>query len=996
MAVVVRLVGTFRVQADEQVIGSAKERRLLALLAAHRGQVVPADRLVEALWDGRMPERPARNVATLVSRLRSLLGPDVIAGDHRGYRLGAVWVDVAEAARLVAEAGRRLDAGTPALAGVATERALELLGAGVALVGEPDADWVAALRTEVAGLLRAARHHGAEAALRTGRPGLAVDLAGGAVGDDPLDEAAHRLLLRAHQERGEPARGLEAYHALAAALREELGVEPAPETRAAHLAVLREQRPATEPGRPHRRAAPSIVGREPELARLTTAWEAAGRRRPAVVLVAGEAGIGKTTLAAEAVATAQATGGRAVVARCYAAERSLFLQPFVEALGHVLAALPPDSLRALAGARAAALAELLPDLAVTLGGPEPGRSSPEAERRRAFEAVTHVLTGLAAQRPLLVVLDDLHNAGRASVELLHYLARRAGSARLLVIATVRAEEGAEVLTALAGTTTRIDVGPLPAAAVAELAAAAGRADLAADIHARTRGHALFVVETLRRLAAGGTGVPETLQAAVLSRLARAGPELEELLRAGAVLGAAVDPVVVAGLLDLPPAEILRRCARAAETRLLVTAGRTYEFANDLVREVLYATTSAPVREAYHRRAADLLTATPEAVAEHAAAAGDWSRAARAWVLAGERARRWSAADAVSLLGLALDAAHRAGAPELAGRAYVARGRAREALQEFPAALDDHRAALAAAREAGDRRLAMTALRELGGDAVVGAGQPATDCLAPLQAGLRIAAALGDRAAEADAAARLAVLALHRLAFTEALEHGRRAAAAGRAAGTDEALLTGLDGLKSAYAYLGEVAELAHVVEELEPLARRTGDLLRLHWVVFEGALGAVGAADWALARDRIDEALTLNRRSGYAAHEVWLRAHLGWVARLQGAHDEALEHGRRAVALAEHGGHQWWLPTARALLAGTLQECGGDAEAVAILTDAAERTRQDGIQAHRLRCLAPLAEATGDPHVLAEADALLRGVDAPPGAAWITGMDAYTAARAPG
>jgi len=139
---------------------------------------------------------------------------------------------------------------------------------------------------------------------------------------------------------------------------------------------------------------------------LTTAWEAAGRRRPAVVLVAGEAGIGKTTLAAEAVATAQATGGRAVVARCYAAERSLFLQPFVEALGHVLAALPPDSLRTLAGARAAALAELLPDLAVTLGGPEPGRSSPEAERRRAFEAVTHVLTGLAAERPLLVVLDD--------------------------------------------------------------------------------------------------------------------------------------------------------------------------------------------------------------------------------------------------------------------------------------------------------------------------------------------------------------------------------------------------------------------------------------------------------------------------------------------------------------------------------------------------------------------------------------------------------------
>jgi DNA-binding SARP family transcriptional activator/tetratricopeptide (TPR) repeat protein len=1002
MAVDVRLTGTFRVLAGaaphtEQVIGSPKARRLVALLAAHRGQVLTADRLAEALWDDHAPQHPTRNVATLVSRLRSQLGADVIEGDHRGYRLGAARVDVAEAARLVGEAGRRLDAGTPALAGTAAARAMEVLGTGQALSGEPDGAWVTALRAEVAALLRTARHHGASAALRTGRPGVAVDLAGAAVADDRFDEAAHRLLMRAHQMLGEPALALATYQRLVVALRDELGVEPAPQTRRTHLAVLREERHTDRPAPPgpDRRGlqgAPRVVGRTDELARTTAAWEAAGRGRPSVVLLVGEAGIGKTTLAEAAAATAEATGGRAVVARCYAAERSLFLQPFAEALGQVLGALPADAVRRLAGARAAPLAELLPDLADALGGPEPGRSSPEAERRRAFEAVTHVLTTLAGERPLLLVLDDLHNTGRAGVELLHYLARRARPARLLAVATVRVEEGADVLAALSDVATRIDVGPLPESAVAELAAAAGRADLAADIHARTRGHALFVVETLRRPAAAG--IPETLQAAVLARLHRAGPELEELLRAGAVLGAAVDPALVAGLLDLSPAEALRRCVRAVDTRLLVTAGRTYEFANDLVQEVLYATTPHPVREAHHRRAADLLTATPEAVAAHATAAGDWPRAARAWLLAGEQARARSAADAVVLLGRALDAARRAADPELAGRAHVARGRAREALQDFGAAADDHRAALAAAREAGDQRLAMTALRELGGDAVVGAGQPATDCLAPLQAGLRIAAALGDRGAEADAAARLAVLATHRLAFAEALAQGRRAAAAGRAAGADEALVTGLDGLKSATACLGEVRELSAVVEELEPLARRTGDLLRLHWVVFEGAFVAVGAGDWTTAQDRIDEALSLNARSGYAAHEIWMRAHLGWVARLRGRHDEALEHGRRALALGVRTGHPWWLPAALTLLAGTLLQCGGVAErteAVALLGEAADRTRQDGLQAHRLRCLAPLAEATGDPAVLAEADALLRGIEAPPGGAWITGMDAYTA-----
>ena len=748
MPVVLRLAGTFRVVIDgdldggapgtEQVVGSPKARRLLALLAARRGQVVAPERLVDALWGARPPDRPERNVATLVSRLRAQLGAEVIAGDSRGYRLGAARVDVDEAARLVDEAGRRLEAGTPAVAASAAGRALALLGSGAALVGEPDADWVDALRDEVRSLLRTARHRAAEAALRTGRGREAADLAMAAVGDDRFDETAHRLLMRAYREVGEPARALTTYRNLAAALRDELGVEPAPQTRRVHVAILREERegttarcpPGTAPWRrrPGRRAGPARCG-----------LGGGCRGCPTVLLLAGEAGMGKTRLADEAASVAVATGGRVLVGRCYAAERSLFLQPFVDVLTQALGELPAEDVRTLAGGRGAVLAGLLPGLADDLGGPEQGRGSPEAERRRAFEAVLQVLTGLAAQRPLLLVLDDLHNTGQASVELVHYLARHAGPARLLVVATVRAEEGADALRALAEVARRCDVGPLPAAAVAELATDAGRGELADAILVRTRGHTLFVVETLRGLAAGQAGMPETLQAAVLSRLARAGPELEELLRAGAVLGPSVAPDVVAGLLGVPPHEAARRCERAAATRLLVPAGRTYEFANDLVQEVLYATTPAPTRAVHHRRAADLLVAQPEAVGRHAAAVEDWPRAARAWLLAGERTRRRSAADAVALLDRALDAARHGDEPELVGRVLIARGRAREALERYADALDDHRAALAAAREAGDRRLEMVALRELGGDAVVGAGSPVAECVPPLRSCLRIAA-----------------------------------------------------------------------------------------------------------------------------------------------------------------------------------------------------------------------------------------------------------------
>ena len=96
--------------------------------------------------------------------------------------------------------------------------------------------------------------------------------------------------------------------------------------------------------------------------------------------------------------------------------------------------------------------------------------------------------------------------------------------------------------------------------------------------------ALFVTETLRGLAAGESGVPESLRAAVLARLRRAGPDTDELLRAGAVLGATVDPAVVGGLLGVPEHVAAHRCERAAASRLLVLADRTYEFANDLVQE----------------------------------------------------------------------------------------------------------------------------------------------------------------------------------------------------------------------------------------------------------------------------------------------------------------------------------------------------------------------------------------------------------------------------
>jgi DNA-binding SARP family transcriptional activator/tetratricopeptide (TPR) repeat protein len=995
-------------------IGSRKARTLLALLAVERRQRVPVERIVDVLWAGAPPATAERTVASLVSRLRSALGAGIIEGGGRLYRLGrgpGVVVDLDEAARLCDRADHQHAVG-PALAVAAAQRVLDMLSAETALADHPYAAWADPAREEVRVLLRRARLTAAAAALATGAAQAAMDHAGQALAADPLDEPAHRQYMAAAAAAGEPAKALAAYAALSSRLGDELGTDPAPQTRELHLAILREQEPAGhvahDPG--PRGAPPSladgpgqgetgVVGRESELSVLRGGWRSAADGEPGVALIVGEAGIGKTTLARRIAAEAAADGAIVLRARCYETERSLFLQPIVEALTPAVAALPAAELRALAGEHAPALAALLPASAPLLGPPPSWHGSIDTERRRAFEAALAVLCGLARRLPVLLFIDDLHNAGRSTVEFLHYLGRHAADARLLALATLRAEYEDQVGAALVPVmSTRIELGPLSLAAVEHLARAAGQAHLAGRILKRTGGHALFVVEVLRALAAGEAdgGVPESLRAAITERVRRAGPATEALLRAAAVLGAAVDPLVLAGLLDLPPARVLELCEAVTATRLLVVAGRDYEFANDLIREALYETTPEPVQLAHHRRAADLLTGQPESLARHAAAFGDWPRAARALLLAAENAmRRYAASDAITLATQALEAAQRAPhldggrGGELAARALFIRGRAQETVGEQPAAFADLSEAVAGARAAGDSRLEMLVLRELGGDVPAALGQPVTGYVANLERGLRIAESAGDRAAQASFLSRLAVLAVNQLRYDRALDYALRAMDVARATGDDQALAAGLDGLKTVRAGLGDVPGLRGVLDELGPVLRRSGDLYLLVWAEFESAYPFVAAADWAAAEKAIRAAVQLNDRTGYRHWASWYVAHLGWLARLRGRDEEALEHGRQAVDMSQRYPHEWLQAGTRAMLGSTLLAVGDRQAAVQVLEAGLEAASYAGMPAYLLHCLAPLAAATGSQEVLDQATAALDAATFPKGGAWVLGDESY-------
>jgi DNA-binding SARP family transcriptional activator/tetratricopeptide (TPR) repeat protein len=975
----IRLLGHFTVlhggeRMPDTAIGSRKARTLLKRLLVAGERVVSVDALAEAVWSAAPPDQPERHLATLVSRLRAALGPEVMVREGEGYRFGgglSYLVDLAEAGRLAGEAETRLAAGEAGLARSAAGRASRLLERGELLADEPYAEWAAPARSEVASLVRRVRRCAWAAALAVHDPDAAAHEAEAALAAEPFNEEACRALMRAHQEQGSPGLALAAYERLRVVLADELGADPSEQTRELHRAILRAERAgagqaagALPVGRPGAvpDGDPGLVGREAEVGRLRQVWSRACAGGAGMVLLVGEAGIGKTSLAGEAVRLARGTGGSVARARCYETERSLFLQPLADALRPVVVSSSPDLVREAVGAGAAGLAQIIAEVASVMPVAAHHPASPELERRRVFEAVAGFIRALAGRQPVLLFLDDLHLAGSSTLEFLHFLTRRAAGSRLLVLATARVEEGTEVLDALGAVAQRWDIGPLPETAVRELADRSGLAGRTTEIMERTRGHSLFVVETLRAMAEQpadrAVTVPDSLRAAVLARLRRAGASVEELLQAAATLGGSFAPELLAALTDQPAGEVARWAAAAARARLFSEAGSAYEFANDLIQEIAYQATPLPIRVARHRRAAELLADQPAAVATHASRAGDWGAATEAYLrAAGAASDRYALRDAERLLKEAIQAARRADDPVGVTRARLARGRVREALTDYQGAFEDHRAAADLARSHRRPDLELAALRQLGGDLLVGLRRPVRECIPYLEAALSLAETTGDVPGQVDILGRLAVIWTNRLRFDQAESHAQQAQALAQAdSGHDEAVrAVALDAVKTTLAYRGEIGQLTDVLPRLAACLPANRDLALRVWASFEEALPSLARAEWAAAATAVDKAIALTRETGFVAYESPFLAHLAWIERARGRYGVALRLGRQAVRLAEGTGHPWWVALAGSALGWTLTEIGALDEAGACLEEALRVAERDATEGYLVRCLGHLA-----------------------------------------
>ncbi len=656
-----RILGPMEVVAGQAPVdtGSPKQRAVLAMLLIEPNRVVSLDRLIDQLWGDEPPARATGSLQVYVANLRRALEPDrparapaaVLVTQPPGYavRVDPADLDASCFEHLAADGRRLLTEGHPAAA-------RQALGDGLALWRGPalaEFSFESFAQAEIARLeeLRwLALEDRVEAEMALGHHAESVAELEHLVGERPLRERLQGLLMLALYRSGRQAEALRVFQDARRRLAEELGIDPGTTLQRLETDIL-QQAPAldwqaVEPvapavpvrapttPRPAAGQSPSrFVGRAKELALLERALDQAAGGRGRLVLLCGEAGIGKTTLADELGCRAVARGALVLWGRCYEGEGAPPFWPWAQVLRELVTHVPPADLAAAVGAGGADLAQLVPDIA-GVGAPGPAGSGldPEAARFRLYDTTTRFLVRVSATRPLVLVLDDLHWADVASLRLLQFLAAELRTGHLLVIGTFRDGEVrsghalAESLGALARepAAERVLLDGLDRPDVARYieGATGGAVDagVVAEVHDRTEGNPFFIEELVRLLASEGrlgapmatrTAVPAGVGDTIRRRVGRLPEDAQTVLTMASVVGREFDLDVLALACQVDGERLLDLVESAILTGIVTECpdlvGRL-RFAHALTRETLYDGLSALRRARLHGRVGEALEA----------------------------------------------------------------------------------------------------------------------------------------------------------------------------------------------------------------------------------------------------------------------------------------------------------------------------------------------------------------------------------------------------
>jgi DNA-binding SARP family transcriptional activator len=639
-------------RGDEPLdLGGPKQRAVLAVLVLSVGRVVTVDRIVDELWGDEPPARALGTLQAYVFNLRRVLEPgraarapaSVLASRAPGYVLQVPddAVDAVRFERSVARAQALLDAGRPAEAHTELSAAMSLWR------GPPLADLAAESFARDA-IARLSDLH--EVAVETR---LAADLALGRhstaavelsdlVRRQPLRERPWELLMLALYRAGRQGDALRAYDQARRTLIEELGVEPGPALvrlerqvldqdaaldwrPPAPVAISPETRPAAPPVPAQREL---FVGRHAELAAVRSLLEPGG---PQYALIGGEAGTGKTRLAQEFAAAAEAAGRGVVFVRCSETPGTPSFWPWRQVLRAFVRNLPEAEAERVIDTARAHVARLAIDWSAVPDVQHPRTDFPDAALFQLYDWFASLIDRGPAVQPLAVVIDDLQWADTSTLRVLVYLVTDPRIHRLRLVATYRDTDAVpdsalhDTITVLAGESSvvQLSLGGLDGDEVRELIESATERPsderVVEAVRRRTGGNALFVTELTRLLAAEGRladaeaaaapmRFPDHLQAVINRRLARLPAVARGMLTAASVIGEEFTIDVLARALGTTIDELLDPLETTVLTRIVVEDARqgAYRFAHALIREALYDGLSRTRRARWHARIAEAM------------------------------------------------------------------------------------------------------------------------------------------------------------------------------------------------------------------------------------------------------------------------------------------------------------------------------------------------------------------------------------------------------
>jgi predicted ATPase len=439
---------------------------------------------------------------------------------------------------------------------------------------------------------------------------------------DPLHEGAVHYLILFRALTSNRAGALRAYQEGAKRLEEELGVSPAGETQELYEQLLREElQPEAAPplAQPNQ---PPLIGREKEWQALLSAWQQMPKQGPHLLLVWGEAGMGKTRLVEELQQWATLRTGTVAYSHLYGAEGNL---PFAPVTLWLRSAAMRQTLAKLEPLWLTELIRLLPELQQAHPSlPMPASMIEGWQQQRFYEALVRAI--VAAPAPRLLILDDMQWCDGESLRWLRYLLRFDPKLPLLVVGTVRSEaiESGHPLHALlyelrrTGQYSELELPPLDAEGTITLAkslAEGEQNEWLGEIYAESEGNPLFVVETVRaRLNEGSSrssgaqpaAIPSTIQAVIAARLAQLSPAAQQIVELAAAIGRTFSPAVLAAAVENDEDSVAQGLDELWRRRILNTKNEGYDFSHDKIREVAYAAIAPMQRRRLHRKVAQAL------------------------------------------------------------------------------------------------------------------------------------------------------------------------------------------------------------------------------------------------------------------------------------------------------------------------------------------------------------------------------------------------------